>query len=529
MLITKTVMLCWMPSNKDHFLKKGYEFTKFKDKFEAKVEDLSPKSNVEVVFTCDYCQIELKNKYHMYLRSINNFPPINKVCCANCRYIKNKEILTYKSENGILDVFDPGYFISEKNRVSFIKNHIVKYGDLKNLTNSSSGWKIIRFLNKYKDNLAEIVEELGYKYYDMVSIKYDYYENFSILERNINELIEKIGRFPSYDEITKELKCVDRFIAMHGGMTGIINKMNYDTDKELIDDSGYFNRSSYEFIVAQFLIKHNIPFKRDQSPFPDSTKNFKSDFAIYPKSGKEIHVELWGFGTEEYQETRKEKEEHYKKYSSAIHLVSLEKKMFRKKYDEIQNELIKMLGPLLKMDLFKVNNEYIIPKVLSDKQIINELMHYSEDGEILPKYEYLRKVGKTSLFDEAVKRHGSFMAFAKKYNLKTQGKSKGFWNEEEVFNQLIKVVKIHGSVKHFMRTHGKCDTANDFKGLFYYIRKIGSRDIVLSFFEFCLKNSLSINDEDVEYLKTTSKLKKEEHEKFAIKAKRILNELNLQQ
>lgn len=71
------------------------------------------------------------------------------------------------------------------------------------------------------------------------------------------------------------------------------------------------------------------------------------------------------------------------------------------------------------------------PKVLSDKEIIDQLMDYSIDQETLPKYEYLRKVGKTSLFDEAVKRHGSFMNFTNNYNLKTQGKSKCFWNEKE--------------------------------------------------------------------------------------------------
>ena len=526
MLITKKVQLSWMPAIKDYFVDKGYVFTKYREKFEVIVDDLLPNSQAIIHFTCDYCSKELINNYYKYYKSLNNFPPIPKVCCSNCRYIKNKEILVYKNEHNLLKATDNGYFNSKKNRIFFIKSFIENNGDLRNLTSSKDGWRIIRFQQRFKDDLVEIVEELGYKYYEMVSLKNNYYDNFSILEKNIKELIEKIGRFPSYNEILKELKCTDQFIAMHGGMVGIVNKMNYNTDKELIDDSGYYNQSSYEYIVAQFLLNNNISYKRNQNPFPDSEKNFMSDFAIYPKFSKEVHIEVWGLGTDEYQETKIEKQKLYNKYSNNIELISLEKSLFRKRYDSIQSVLINKLGKLLDMDLLQVENDYIIPKVLSDNEILEELLRYSEDKKTLPKYEDLRGLRKEKLFDEAVKRYGSYMAFASKYNLKTHGKTKGFWNEKEVFEQLAKVVETFGSVSTFTSSKFNSEKTTDFKGLIHYIRKIGARKTKLNFFLHCQENGIPINEEDVEYIRKTEKLTHEKHANSSALAKLILDKLN---
>lgn len=48
MLLTKTILVKWNPSNRKWYESKGYIFSKWKDEFEVKVEDLTNGSHVLV-------------------------------------------------------------------------------------------------------------------------------------------------------------------------------------------------------------------------------------------------------------------------------------------------------------------------------------------------------------------------------------------------------------------------------------------------------------------------------------------------
>jgi len=52
-LITKNVIMKWNGKNKKWFVLKGYIFTKIKDTFKVKVEDLMNGSEILVVVKCD--------------------------------------------------------------------------------------------------------------------------------------------------------------------------------------------------------------------------------------------------------------------------------------------------------------------------------------------------------------------------------------------------------------------------------------------------------------------------------------------
>lgn len=56
MLLSKTVMIKWHGFIKQWYLDRGYIFTKMKDEFEVKVEDLSKGSNTLVEVECDNCR-----------------------------------------------------------------------------------------------------------------------------------------------------------------------------------------------------------------------------------------------------------------------------------------------------------------------------------------------------------------------------------------------------------------------------------------------------------------------------------------
>jgi hypothetical protein len=54
-------MTTWCPKNKKHYESRSYFFTKYKNEFEVKVEDLPDSSNMEVEIKCDECGKILKN------------------------------------------------------------------------------------------------------------------------------------------------------------------------------------------------------------------------------------------------------------------------------------------------------------------------------------------------------------------------------------------------------------------------------------------------------------------------------------
>lgn len=125
MLITKTVMIKWHPSNKNRYISKGYIYTKMKDEFKVKVEDLSDGSGVEIQCLCDYCLEEgvetiIEIPYHRYVKKVVN-GNINKCCCEKCSALKYKDsiIKSYGVEN-----------ISQLEEMKIKKenNSMVKYG-----------------------------------------------------------------------------------------------------------------------------------------------------------------------------------------------------------------------------------------------------------------------------------------------------------------------------------------------------------------------------------------------------------------
>lgn len=91
MLITKTVKLRWNSKIKKHYVDLGYTFTKMKDSFEVRVEDLTKGSFAEVECLCDYCGKRYTKKWYRYLIE-NKDSYIQKDCCNNCKKYKIQEV-----------------------------------------------------------------------------------------------------------------------------------------------------------------------------------------------------------------------------------------------------------------------------------------------------------------------------------------------------------------------------------------------------------------------------------------------------
>lgn len=79
MLLTKEVKLKWNGKIKQHYVDLGYVFTKMKEEFIVKVEDLTDGSNVKIKVLCDYCNEEYELTWYTYTHRTDK----ETDCCGN--------------------------------------------------------------------------------------------------------------------------------------------------------------------------------------------------------------------------------------------------------------------------------------------------------------------------------------------------------------------------------------------------------------------------------------------------------------
>jgi len=81
------IEVCWHPQTREYYISKGYSYTKMRDRFLVKAEDLSSGSHKKVLVICDYCGRLFQKGYTNYLNEKGN----DKDCCKNCHLEKAKE------------------------------------------------------------------------------------------------------------------------------------------------------------------------------------------------------------------------------------------------------------------------------------------------------------------------------------------------------------------------------------------------------------------------------------------------------
>lgn len=119
MLLSKNVEVKWNTKTKNHYVSKGYNYTKMGDYFSVSVLDLTSGSNVDVLIKCDYCGITYKKIWYRYIRERAEI--IDKDCCNKCKKIKIKESVMQKY--GVENVF---CLESVKNKIE--TTNLEKYG-----------------------------------------------------------------------------------------------------------------------------------------------------------------------------------------------------------------------------------------------------------------------------------------------------------------------------------------------------------------------------------------------------------------
>jgi len=551
MLITKEVEIIWNPKNVNWYKSKGYLFTKVGDKFIVPIPDVSIGCTEIVEVLCDYCNETITSmKYTNYIN--RNKKNVDKDCCINCADKKHKEVMEiikfnnlgkthYFVKQGI--VKEKGYWDKRENRINEVDLYIKKYKTLDNYSINKDRQinNLKRNLAKHKENIYDIALELGYKIEDISTYKPNgWHDDFKKLEANIQKLIDKLGYFPSSQEIFQELKISSHIIEKHGGIYNIKRAMKYDDIHDLKDNSGFYNKSKFELWTANFLLSYYVVYAREVEPFDD--RKFRSDFKIiveYEHDIVEYYVEVWGYPTSqtdktsiEYNKSRKEKERLYR--LSNYNLISIEPEIFiNKKYEEINQSLFNIFKDILNQDYKNIVVENYIPVcALTDKELLTEAMSIALDDNVLPSSKDLVKT-KHGVYKEIIRRFNTYKNFARKFEKKTIYKERNAWTDiNNLFHIFDHMINCYGKILTQKESVEFSLTDVNLVGSMHaYITNIhgGIVESKLKYF----KNKLYIPEVEIEYLKNVSENKgrnikgnvKPEHQ---LLAKQILEKYNNQ-
>jgi hypothetical protein len=179
------------------------------------------------------------------------------------------------------------------------------------------------------------------------------------------------------------------------------------------------------------------------------------------------------------------------------------------------------------LEFKKVSNEYLIsPQKLSDKEILDEIMKYSDNEQYLPTQNTLIENGLYYFVGEIRRRHDSYLSFAKKFN-KALVARKQEWNENTVYTEMLNLINkgIPLDRKYFRE--------NNLGGLISFI-KLSKKPIhyyKLRFYEEYINQIDVLPYKEIDYLRNVSinrgsnimnKVTPEQQEQ----AKRILEKYN---
>lgn len=188
MLITKNVMVKWNPANKKWYEEKGYTWTKQRDQFECKIEDLTQKGKeASVNVICDNELCTNKNQYISYKNYIKNTEKHEgKYICYNCL---RSGLYKYDVNNHLVTKNDKGQRICNLDGCNNV-HHAQGYCEYHN-----------RHLTKGK---TCIVEGCNEKHFSKGYCKNHYYINkrFGFIPNRNREDELEIKHHASYAEVT---------------------------------------------------------------------------------------------------------------------------------------------------------------------------------------------------------------------------------------------------------------------------------------------------------------------------------------
>lgn len=151
------IEVCWVPALIKHYVEKGYVYTKTKDKFLVKAEDLPDNSHKSIKVICDFCGQEFYTEKAQYTRSKQN----GGVCCRECQPKKTKKI--WQEKYGVDNVFMLEE-VKEKSKQTCLNNYGVENAALsQEVKDKIKNTNLEKYGVEYAISSAEVREKIKEK------------------------------------------------------------------------------------------------------------------------------------------------------------------------------------------------------------------------------------------------------------------------------------------------------------------------------------------------------------------------------
>lgn len=266
MLLDNEVRMKWSYRNKEHFISKGYVFTKINDVFLVRVEDLTTGSPIRVRVKCDYCGEEYTCYYYAYCKS---HVVLNKDACKHCAATKTYEVSKSKIAK---EKFDKLTYLFQKR-----------------------GYELITTINEY-DGAFMKIKYICPKHGEQVAILDNLLkgcgcnscgrevvaEKLSLNDNVVKEYIEQFNDniLLNCEEYKNELISNLKIQCGNCGNVYITSLASYRNTYKHCCPQCTIKSSDGEEIIRQWLIEHNIEFEPEKR-FKDCKDKYTLPFDFY--------------------------------------------------------------------------------------------------------------------------------------------------------------------------------------------------------------------------------------------------------
>ena len=259
------IEITWNTMNRNWYIDKGYKYTKCRDKFIVRGEDLYPGSRSKIKVICDYCEKEYITNGFTHGKAMNEYP--YKDCCDVCTGKKTSEV-SYKrrqekawsalekvcEEKGYSIITSKDEYVDKHMRIKYMcPKHGIQSGMLDNIISKGTGCPLCK--NEY---IGKVLS------HDTDDVEYliNSYNNNKLLNKNDYK-----------DALTHNL---DILCGLCGKNIFTTSYSNYKNANVRSCFSCSNKASKFEIIIKDFLTEQDIKFiseKRfsdckDKKPLP---------------------------------------------------------------------------------------------------------------------------------------------------------------------------------------------------------------------------------------------------------------------
>ncbi len=336
---------------------------------------------------------------------------------------------------------------------------------------------LISAIGKYHGGLLKVKEKLGY---EITQKPKGYWQNWGNIEKVLNKMIKKLGRFPTFTDFkNSNYSTIPGAIKkFHGGIDCIMEKMGYERD--YLPNGYWKNFENVKNILSELEIKlGHFPSASEMNEagytsLPSAINKYhKGLHEIAKKLGKQTQQKEAGYWT--LNKTKNmclEFIEEYGKFPTQLELKNREDKYKALNVGINKNGGFSRIKRLLKVEEDKKQRGYWTEeRILKEaKKIVNEKGH-------LPTQKELYDMERGDLVG-AISAHSSFTKIKRKLGLKVNKVEDGYWTENKILEDCKEILKEQGDLptKDGLSEIGRKELAGAIEkngGYPYYRKKLG--------------------------------------------------------